>query len=222
MSDSVQYAKEHKKYFLKKVIGGNTPQRDEKTAILMAGAPGSGKTEVAMSALELIPNLCNIDADRFRAAFPEYTGKNSSQFQRGAAYLVDYTFSWLLEHQYSILLDGTFAIKKSSLNVKRLLDHGYHVFIYYVYQDPFVAWEFTKIREKREGRLVPKERFVNAYYSARENVIQVQKMYDGAVIVDVILKDFDNNIAEYINNVQNIGLVTPDLYDRKRLEEELI
>lgn len=221
MPDSVSYAKSHKKAFLLDVIGENIAEKSKKRAIFMAGAPGSGKTEVVESTLELIPNLCDIDADRFRSQFPEYTGTNSSNFQKGASYLVDYTFSWLIDHQYSFILDGTFAIKKSKLNIQRALDHGYLVFIYYVYQDPQVAWDFTKIRERNEGRLVPVDTFINAYYAARENVIQVKEKYGTDVIVDVILKNFNNNIAEYISDVQNVELISPQLHDRQNLEENL-
>lgn len=164
MIDSITYAKNHRKDFLATVIAKNIASSEKKTAIFMAGAPGSGKTEVAESTFELVPNLCNINADNFRSEFPTYTGNNSSQFQKGAAYLVDYVFSWLIDHRYSFLLDGTFAIKKSSLNIKRSLDHNYNVFIYYVYQDPVVAWDFTQIREKKEGRMVPKEQFINCVF----------------------------------------------------------
>jgi len=52
-------------------------------------------------------------------------------------------------------------------------------------------------------------------------VIQVKEELGDRLIVDVILKDFDNNIAEYINNVQNISLVLPELYQRADLEELL-
>lgn len=134
---------------------------------------------------------------------------------------MDYVFSWLIDHRYSFLLDGTFAIKKSSLNIKRSLDHNYNVFIYYVYQDPIVAWDFTQIREKKEGRMVPKEQFINAYFEARKNVIEAKERYGNQITLDVILKDFDNNIAEYISDVQNLNLVTPKMYVADQLKENL-
>jgi len=107
------------------------------------------------------------------------------------------------------------------LNIQRALDHGYRVFIYYVYQDPQVAWNFTKIREQNEGRLVPMETFISAYYAARKNVIQAKEKYGTDVIIDVILKDFNNNIAEYINDVQNVELIAPQLHSKQSLEENL-
>lgn len=108
----MKYAKLHKKEFLRYVISDNSASaKDKKVAIFMAGTPGSGKTEVAETIVELITNVCMIDADRFRERFPGYNGTNSSDFQPGASYLVDYTFTWLLLHRYSLMLDGTFSIK---------------------------------------------------------------------------------------------------------------
>ncbi|VDG24296.1 zeta toxin family protein [Lactiplantibacillus mudanjiangensis] len=220
MDSSIQYAKENKKEFLARVIDGNK-QESKKTAIFMAGAPGSGKTEVVDASRQLLLNLCDIDADLFRSDFPGYTGQNSSDFQKGAAYLVDYTFSWLVAHRYSLILDGTFSIAKSITNVQRAVDHGYIVMIYYVYQDPIIAWNYTRARERKEGRVVPADAFIKSYYTARKNVIQVKEQFKGQVKLDVFIKDFYNNVAEYLNDVENLSLVVPALYDRKELENKI-
>ena len=47
--------------------------------------------------------------------------------------------------------------------------------LFYVYQDPQVAWSFTKERELVEGRVVPKDTFINAFFQARENIEKVKK-----------------------------------------------
>lgn len=219
--NSIDFAKAQKKEFVQRVVDKKVADSERKVAIFMAGAPGSGKTEVAESALSLDQSLCDIDADQFRSIFPGYNGSNSSDFQRGASYLVDYTFSWLIDHRFSVLLDGTFAVSKALENVKRVIDHNYHVYIYYVYQDPLIAWNFTQIREKQEGRFVPVERFINAYFEAYANVNQVKGMLGDKVTLDVFLKDFNNNVAEYVSDVQNLSLVVPKLYDKAYLERTL-
>lgn len=113
----------------------------------MAGTPSAGKTEVAISLLELSEDICRIDADVFRAKFPGYTGSDSSDFQSGSSWLVDYSF----------LLDGTFAIGRAKQNIERCLSRDYDVTIYFIFQDPLIAWDYTKIREKVLGRFVPRE-----------------------------------------------------------------
>ncbi|GEL79905.1 hypothetical protein RV08_GL001873 [Enterococcus mundtii] len=67
----------------------------------MAVTPGAGKTEVAISLLELSEDICRIDADVFRAKFPVYTGSNSSDFQSGSSWLVDYSLDMVLKNGYS-------------------------------------------------------------------------------------------------------------------------
>jgi len=105
--------------------------------------------------------------------------------------------------------------------VQRVIDHDYIVMIYYVYQDPIIAWNYTKIREQAEGRLVPVETFINAYYAARKNVIQAKERFGQQVKVNIFIKDFNNNIAEYLSDVDNLTLVVPPLYERVKLEEDL-
>lgn len=164
--DDKAYAKEHKKEFFKDVIQDKIARLDQKEAIFMAGTPGAGKTEVATSLLELSEDICRIDADVFRAKFPGYNGRNSSDFQRGASWLVDYSLDTILKNGYSFLLDGTFAIGRAKQNIERCLSRDYDVTIYFIFQDPLVAWNYTKIREKVEGRFVPKDRFINAYFKS--------------------------------------------------------
>ena len=217
---SLLYAKAHKKEFVDQVIDGKNIA-EYKTAVFMAGSPGAGKTEVATTLAGLSENICMIDADEFRRRFPDYNGLNSSEFQKGSSWLVDHVFTFLLKKGYSFILDGTFAIGKAEQNIERALKRDYLVTIYYIYQDPYVAWEFTRKREKAEGRFVPKERFINAYFKSRENIIKVKGKFDDLVEVNVIFKDYQNDITEIIENVQELDLVLPRSYTKKELEVNL-
>ena len=178
---SLLYAKAHKQNFVKRIVADKIMVPD-KVAIFMAGSPGAGKTEVATALAELSDNLCIIDADEFRSQFPDYNGLNSSDFQKGASWLVDHAFTHLLKEGYSFILDGAFAIGKSTQNIQRAIKRNYEVSLYYVYQDPFIAWQFTKEREKAEGRFVPKERFINAYFKSRENIAKVKESQEKLVL----------------------------------------
>lgn len=102
------------------------------------------------------PSFVVIDADQFRSQFPGYNGQNSSDFQRGSSYLVDVAFSKVLQEGMSFILDGTFGHAKAEQNIARVLKRNYHTKIYFVYQNPLHAWRFTKIRENKEGRKLPK------------------------------------------------------------------
>lgn len=159
------YAKEHKKEILNNIIG--TKKKEEsRRAILLAGGPASGKSELRKYLLEVEDNICVIDTDEFRKKFPHYNGRNAVEYQRAASYLTDFCFSKLIAKKYSIILDTTFASSKAIQNLRRLLDHKYKVDLYYVYQNPLDSWKYVKKRD----RMVPMEVFKKTTEMAFKNV----------------------------------------------------
>ena len=46
-----------------------------------------------------------------------------------------------------VIIDGTFAYGNALENIERSLKYKRIVELWFVYQDPLKAWEFTKIRE---------------------------------------------------------------------------
>jgi predicted ABC-type ATPase len=94
------------------------------------------------------------------------------------------------------ILDGTFSYAKAHENVKRALERGYALEIYYVYQKPTLAWQFTKARQKRDGRAVSKDIFIATFLQARNNVLMVKKTFGDKVNVSVIIKNDDAKQSE--------------------------
>ncbi|EHJ53103.1 zeta toxin family protein [Streptococcus macacae] len=213
----LEYAKSHKETFINDIIQGKVPD-GEKDAVFMAGSPGAGKTEVALGLAENYDNHVIIDADAFRSKFPDYNGKNSSDFQKASSWLVEQALKFVLEKGYSFILDATFAILSAEKNVIRAEKKGFRVTIIYVYQDPQIAWQFTKERERAEGRKVPKSTFINAYFKARENIKKVKERHPD-IVLHIIVKDYQNNIAEVHYATDNVHLVLPERYTRQELEE---
>ena len=127
----------------------------------------------------------------------------------------------VLKKGYSFILDGTFATSKVSQNIERALKKNYNVLVYYVYQDPFIAWDFTKKREEVEGRFVPKERFINAFFQSRKNLMQVKKQFQEKVTINILVKDFQNTISDFLMDIDNVELALPISYTKERLEEAL-
>ncbi|MBI4598592.1 zeta toxin family protein [Candidatus Uhrbacteria bacterium] len=76
------------------------------------------------------------------------------------------------------LLDGTFSNQKKCFqNIEWSLNKGRFVKVIYLYQDPFIAWEFTKRREAVEHRHVPKESFVEQFFAANRNVKNMKETF---------------------------------------------
>ncbi|KSU14364.1 hypothetical protein LMG9449_2605 [Lactococcus lactis subsp. lactis] len=186
----------------------------------MAGSPGAGKSEVASSIASIYPDYVVIDADYFRTKFPDYNGKNSSEFQKAASWLVEQSFRYVIENGYSFILDATFALVSSNNNIKRTLKNNFKPLIFYVYQEPLIAWNFTKKREEVEARVVPKQTFINAFFKSRENIIKAKNKYPD-IELNIVLKDFDNNIADVHFDAENIELIITQKYTHEELEEKL-
>jgi UDP-N-acetylglucosamine kinase len=117
------------------------------------------------------------------------------------------------------MLDGTFAIGKAVENLKRADRRNYSLQIFFVYQDPVQAWEFTKIRQKVEGRYVPKETFINAYFAARENVLKAKHLFGDKLTLFIIVKDYVGGTETIYDNVDDIDQYLPKVYNREQLQE---
>lgn len=90
----------------------------------------------------------------------------------------------------------------------------------YAYQEPKIAWQFTKEREKAECRRVSKATFINAYFRMRENIEKVKERHP-EILLHIIVKDYQNNISETHYATENIRLVLPERFTREELEKKL-
>jgi predicted ABC-type ATPase len=119
---------------------------------------------------------------------------------------VEDVFKRVTDEGYSFLLDGTFALASASKNIKRVLNKSYEVNIYFVYQDPLIAWKFVKEREIKEDRHVPKDIFINAYFMNLHNIIRAKEKFGESIEVTILFKDFHNVISETHADTNNIQL----------------
>lgn len=155
----------------------------------------------------------------FEVNFLLITGQILAIFQKGSAWLVDHVFTFLLKKGYSFILDGTLSISKSYQNIERAVNRGYAVQVFYVHQDPTVAWGFTKKREKIEGRVVPREQFINAYLMSRRNIVKIKKDFGEKIELNIVFKNYQNKVAEVSYDTQSPELILPESYKREELEE---
>ncbi len=222
---AVKYIKSHKKELIER-FANNSICSSEKNpvSIFMAGSPGAGKTEFSKNFIKKFSiQAVRIDADEIKDFLPHYNKKNSSEVQGASALGVEYLHDYALKAQKSMVLDGTFAdYQKAYDNISRSLRKGRHTEIYYVYQDPFTAWEFTKAREALEGRKVPKELFVDALFNAKKNVNRI-KLFDfgNRIQVNVVLKNLENNLDKAYFDVESVNPYVTITYTKYSLLERL-
>lgn len=197
-----EWAKAHRKEIIGRFVENIEPV-EFPASVFMAGSPGAGKTEFSKRLVEKLGgNISRIDADDIRDMLPQYQGKNAYVVQGAAALGVEKVYDVVLKKKLHGLLDGTFQKYEKALdNIRRSIKAQRTIDIFYVYQDPLVAWDFTQKREAVEGRNIPKQAFIDSFFASYENVKKVKVEYGESVRLNVVLKDISNHDEEIWYNV---------------------
>jgi len=227
--EAKRYVKENKKAIIEKFASlSKYSPTDKPFTLFMAGSPGAGKTEFSKSYIQTLSaknpdiQVVRIDADEVRECLPQYNGKNSSVVQGACAIAVEKLYDHIQKHKQNAIIDGTFAhYEVSYKDVKRALDKNRTVEIYYIYQDPIIAWDFTKKREAIEHRHVSKQVFIDCFFSARDNVNKIKEQLGNQIELTLITKNYDNLSEKAYFNIQKIDSYLKLAYNRKELEEQL-
>ena len=177
---ALEYVRRHKKELCEKFANDAIcPPDEEPFSLFMTGSPGAGKTEYSKTWLKESGFVAvRIDTDEIRDWIPTYDRKDANSFQAAACVGMERLYDYVLHKKKSVIMDATFTpYHQAESNVARSLSRGRHVEIIYIFQDPLQAWEFTQKREAIEGRFVPKEVFVDALFTSRENVKLIKAKY---------------------------------------------
>ena len=200
---AVTFAKSHGKSIVKQLTDpGIYHPSPTPISVFMAGSPGAGKTEFSknfISSLEINSQLrvVRIDGDELRSSLPGYSGSNSHLFQGAISILVEKMHDVVLAQQQSFVLDGTLSrYEKAVANIQRSLNKGRIVSIFYIYQKPEIAWQFTQQREQAEGRHIPKAAFIQQFCDARDTIQSVHEQFGKKVHIFLVKKDFQKNEVE--------------------------
>ena len=228
-----EFARSHKKEIVKKLTDLSKFGPEERPiSVFMAGSPGAGKTEYSKRLIELLESdkrrkVIRIDSDELRDLLPGYNGNNSYLFQGAVTILSNGIHDAVLSQKQTFLLDGTFSkYEKAYENVSRSLTKGRTVFVFYVYQEPEVAWRSTQAREIVEGRNIPKSAFIRQFIGARDTVIKIRGDFDDTqVVVFLVKKNFQTQAVESVQQLQqkdaSIDRSLGKLYTESDLEELL-
>jgi len=228
--ESITFIKSHRRELCDKFANlTDYPPSDKPFSIFMAGSPGAGKTEFSISFIknnytEIDKNIkvVRIDADEIRKEIPHFNGKNSYIVQSAAALGVEKLFDHVQDKKQNVLIDSTFAdLKIARSNVKRALDKRRKAAIFYLYQDPVLAWGFTKKREKLEGRYVPKNMFIDAFLSAKDNVNRIRLEFANRIELNLVIKNFENRVEKTHLNIEKVDNYLKIRYNKEDLYKTL-
>ncbi|OGL31202.1 hypothetical protein A3F37_02420 [Candidatus Saccharibacteria bacterium RIFCSPHIGHO2_12_FULL_41_12] len=218
-----EWAKKNRKKIAEKIISasGAVPV-DKPIAIFMAGIPGAGKTEFLEQFLASSPDpFVKIDLDTIVEYFENYSADKYYMYRDSANPIIEKTLDIVTEKKYNFALDGTFAHSKGAHNIQRALNHGYFVGLFYIYQDPLVAWDITKAREIDTKRGIERKGFLKACEEVPNNVQKIIDDLGDKVYVVSVVKD---NLNRYSFNrgakrVDDFGKRT---YNKDELNRKII
>ena len=193
----------------------------------MAGSPGAGKTEFSTRFIENFEEafkerIVRIDADEVRAIVPGFNGTNAHVIQRAAALGVEKIHDFSLQKKFHLILDATFAdLEKAKMNINRSLRSKRIVQIFYLYQRPEIAWDFTKKREAIEHRNIPKEIFIRAFCAARNNVNSIKQEYGDKITLNLVIKNISHGLEKLELNIDSVDPYLNQSYTEADLRELL-
>ncbi len=224
--EAMSYARKIKKEFARQFTSRSVyPSEKDPVSVFMAGSPGAGKTEASIQLLRIQgideSQVIRIDPDEFRVKFKEYNGNNAHLFQGAISILVSRVIDMALKQKQSFLLDGTLASEYdlAKANIERSINKDRLVQIYYVYQEPLLAWDFVKAREFVEGRKIKRGAFIDQYFTARNNVNRLKKDFGNKVKLDLLLKNYDGTPRFYYMNVDNVDNHIREKYTQMSIEQ---
>jgi len=206
------YVKSHRKDLCERFASLTTyPAVDSPTSYFMAGSPGAGKTEFSKSFLETLHEkepsrkIVRIDADEIRDVLPGYNHTNAWELQPAVSLGVEKILDFVFHNEQDFLLDGTFSnYSVAKRNIERCIKHKRKIGILYLYQDPVLAWKFTKIRESGEGRNILKNVFIDEFFKSKQCVNAIKAEFQSYVELWLVIKNFDQSIAKTEFNIDNV------------------
>lgn len=197
---AVKHIKSEKKQLIEKFASlEEYPPSDNPEAIFMAGSPGVGKTEYAKGLKKTLEeknpdkHIVHIDADEIKKEIPGYDGSNSEDYQGASSLGVQKILDKVLHRKQDFILDGRFSnLKLAQENIKRALKHGFKIVIFYIYQDPLIAWDFTKRRKDLYKRYVPKDVFVNGLFDSMTCTDKIKEEFGKNIELDIVIQNISN------------------------------
>lgn len=218
----IEWVKLHQKEIVNRIISGADLVPSEKPiAIFMAGLPGAGKTELSQGFIKQSDGgLVRIDMDELATLVSGYTPERADEFRGAATRLLNVLFDKVIRKRLSFIMDGTFGSPVALQNIERVLKRGYEVQIAFACQDPKLAWNFTKARERVEHRAISEEGFLNSYYKTIGNLHDLAKRHYKDVEIDIFMKNRDNSVGERFANVDEtqIDEIAKVIYNKDRLK----
>lgn len=173
------------------------PTPGKKEAIVLMGAPASGKSTIVRTLNVDQERFVVTDADNVKEKLPEYN-QGVMQRARNSAKLVHEESSDIvgrmrkmaIDTDRNIVIDGTGAnYNKYIVQIKELQSKGYEVTLIYAHSDKKTGVERAMARAEKTGRFIPPEFIEDAYDKIPSNFHKLVKEVDNVFAFDTRKSD---------------------------------
>lgn len=181
--------------FSRRYMLNHADKTDKKTIKLLA------KEGIYIESVDTL--FIRIDVDEIREFLSQYQKTDIAKGIKGNAHIIqkaaniglDIVREYCFQNEISFLHDGTFGNYDTMRKmVKKSLNAGREVQIFYIYLDPLVAWNFTKAREFLEGRNIVKEKFIEQFFASKDNVDKIKQEFGNKIKIHCVLKNEKNEV----------------------------
>lgn len=208
--EAKEWVKKHKELLIEKFANDEDhPPQENPVSFFTGGSFGAGKTEYSKQLQKKFPGIVLIDADEIRKLCPQYDGKRASIFNKAAFKGQHILHNHALYEDKHFVLDSTFSARLEQLrqNINRSLSRNRPVEIYYVYQDPKVAWLFTQVRERLYGRHIAKDKFINSIFEPKEKVDKIKSEFGDKIRLNLVINTTSSDLTNVdLNSLDEDGL----------------
>jgi len=148
---------------------------DKTSVIFLAWAPWAGKTEF-IKALPKNLNFFFLDIDSYRSYFDWYKWANAQEYQNAMSGVVNLVLKYCFQNDIKFILDWTFkSLKHAKRNIDNCNRKKRKMEIYFIFQNPYISYYYTYLRELNEERNVPLDKFIECFYNSIENIYIVKE-----------------------------------------------
>jgi len=156
----------------------NPSNQDEASIMILAWAPWSGKTEFIISVLPIL-DFFFIDTDSYRNYFIGYNGKNAGNYQHAISKVLDWVLKYCFKNDIRFILDGTFkSLPHAIRNVDNAKRKKRKIEIYYIFQNPYLSFLYTYLRQIQNERNISIDWFIECFYESIRNIYLMKQKYD--------------------------------------------
>lgn len=164
--------------------------QDKKTAFIIAGPNGSGKTTFSISLIKNTKILTgmHLNADiilKANDSTDEYKNLSPLEKHLRVSSLIDQKIDELINDGENLILETVFSSSYKLQTFQKLKDAGYFINMIFVStQDPLINVQNVALRVEKGGHDVPINKILSRYKGAHENLHKIVNDVDCLILID--------------------------------------